>query len=168
MKVFTYYLLLTTFYFLLGLVFFVFYVNGKQDARSDSPVLEIRDTDSGRIYGRWPLEEGEEFAVEFVHSVNQSPVREIFVNEGGEMRLRALRFYSFGAGMPFDFDVSGGRTLELRHDEGAMMITGFSVSFRGLNYIVGTVSDHLLLINGKMVSLRDLCGRNAHITMRIR
>jgi hypothetical protein len=32
---------------------------------------------------------------------------------------------------------------------------------------VGTVSDHLLTIGGETVSLRDLCGRNAHIVVKI-
>jgi hypothetical protein len=32
---------------------------------------------------------------------------------------------------------------------------------------VGTVSDHILYINGQAISLRELCGRNAHITIGV-
>ena len=58
-----------------------------------------------------------------------------------------------------------GQTFEWDGD--AMVISGFTASFKELYYIVGTVSDHLLEINGETVSLRDLCGRNAHITLCI-
>jgi hypothetical protein len=129
-----------------------------------SQILEIRGTASGRVYGQWSLEEGGEFAIEFIHSVNQSPVRETFANERGMIRLLSSRFYSFGAGMQSDLEEG----WELNRDGDAIVITGFRVSFKELNYIVGTVSDHLLFINGETVSLRELCGRNAHITIRIK
>ena len=134
-------------------------------------VLEIKDAGSGKVYGRWPLEENGEFAVEFIHSVNQSPVREFFEAENGMIRLKAVRFYSFGAGMQSDLegDLSMGR------DGDAMILSGYKNSFKELNYIVGTVSDHQLFIYGKTnnetnsetVSLRQLCGKNAHIKIRL-
>jgi hypothetical protein len=126
--------------------------------------LEVRDAVSGRRYGLWPLEEGGEFAVEFIHSVHQSPVRECFRREGGEIRPVSVRFFSFGAGM--ESAVEEGRTLT--RDGDALVLSGGDTSFRELNYIVGTVSDHLLLVNGKTVSLRNLCGKNAHIRIQIR
>jgi hypothetical protein len=126
--------------------------------------LEIRDASSGRVYVRRPIQDGGEFAIEFVHSVNRSPVREIFRVRGTETVLVAVRFFSFGAGMQSDLEE--GQVMS--RDGDALVITGFDRSFEDLNYIVGTVSDHLLLINGETVSLRDLCGRNAHIKIRIR
>ena len=84
--------------------------------------------------------------------------------EGKEIRPHAVRFSSFGAGMLSDL----GEGKKITRDNGALVITGFDLSFRELNYIVGTVSDHLLFINGETVSLRDLCGKNAHITIKIK
>jgi hypothetical protein len=126
-------------------------------------VLEIRDINSGQLYGSWPLER-DEFAIEFVHSVNQSPVREFFTVEGRTIRPEKVRFSSFGAGM--QSDLQEGQTLT--RDGDALIINGFNTSFKELNYIVGTVSDHLLFINDETLSLRDLCGRNAHVRMRIK
>ena len=144
-----------------GAVFITLYCRGNF---SPGPVLEIKDSASGRLYGRWPLEEDGVFAVEFIHSVHQSPVRESFIIDSRMIRPLAVSFSSFGAGMLSDV----GEGMKLNRDGDALVITGFTNSFRELNYIVATVSDHLLIINGDTVSLRDLCGRNAHITMRIR
>jgi hypothetical protein len=103
--------------------------------------------------------------------VNNSPVRETFaVGRDGGISAVEARFYSFGAGMPSDLD--GGLTLS--RDGDALVLSGFTderagrsgPAYGGLNYIVGTVSDHLLYINGETVSLRDLCGRNAHIRIQ--
>ena len=142
-----------------GTVFYVVHIRG--DAGS---VLQIKDADSGKLYGSWPLDESGEFAIEFIHSVNQSPVRDIFTSDGKLIRPVAVRFFTFGAGVLSDLEE--GQTLT--RDGDAMIISGFNTSFRELNYIVGTVSDHLLYINGRTISLRDLCGRNAHITIKIK
>jgi hypothetical protein len=131
-------------------------------------VLEIRDAGAGRVYGRWPLEENGEFAIEFIHSVNQSPVREFFGAENGNIRLKAVRFSSFGAGMQSDLEGD----LSMSRDGEAMVLSGYKTSFKELNYIVGTVSDHLLFISNETgsetVSLRELCGKNAHINIRLK
>jgi hypothetical protein len=107
-----------------------------------------------------------QFSIEFVHSVNKSPVRETFaVNPDGGIVPVEARFYSFGAGMPSDSE--GGARLS--RDGDALVLSGFSDAGTGrreLNYIVGTVSDHLLYVNGETVSLRNLCGRNAHIRIQ--
>jgi hypothetical protein len=147
-----------------GAAFYTIRIKGhRQSGGPEQSLLVIKDQDSGRVYGKWPLEEGDEFAIEFVHSVNKTPVRDFFRNEGGMIAPFATRFYSLGAGMQSVLEE--GQTLS--RDGDALVITGFTVSYKELYYIVGTVSDHLLEINGETVSLRDLCGRNAHITLRI-
>jgi hypothetical protein len=125
------------------------------------PQLIAIDEATGRVYGRWPLPDGV-FAIEFIHSVNNTPVRETFQVREGRIYPVALRFYGFGAGMPSDLEP--GQCLE--RDGDAMVITGFTRSFGELNYIVGTVSDHLLYINDEAVSLRDRCGKNAHLRIK--
>jgi len=141
-----------------------FYTVHTVNSKNKNGILEIRDAVSGKVYGKWTLDQTGEFAIEFIHSVHQSPVREIFKNEGKEIRPQAVRFSSFGAGMLGDLNEG----QKITRDGDAMVISGFNSSFRELNYIVGTVSDHLLFINGETVSLRDLCGKNAHITIKIK
>jgi hypothetical protein len=127
--------------------------------------LVITDTESGAVYGRWPVKDGTEFAIEFIHSVNQSPVREIFQVRGRQIAAAAVVFSSFGAGMQTDLEE--GEEL-IREEDGTMRITGFNRSFKSLAYIVGTVSDHTLYINNERISLRERCGKNAHITVRVK
>ncbi|MCL2185781.1 MAG: hypothetical protein FWB86_08025 [Treponema sp.] len=40
-------------------------------------------------------------------------------------------------------------------------------SYTELNYMTQTDTDHILIINKERISLRDLCGRNTHITLYI-
>ncbi|GAB6393416.1 MAG: DUF1850 domain-containing protein [Treponematales bacterium] len=133
--------------------------------------LVISDGENGKVFGRWALGEGGRFAVEFTHSVNNSPVRETFEARDGEIAAVSVRFSGFGAGM--QSAVEGRETLA--RDGDALVIAGFDKRFRELRYIVGTVSDHLLFVgNGGAaadstsgISLRELCGRNAHIVIRM-
>ena len=145
-----------------GAAFYTIRLRGK-GGEAEQSLLVIKDQDSGKVYGAWPLEEGEEFAIEFIHSVNKTPVRDFFRNEGGMIHPYATRFYSLGAGMQSVLEE--GQTLS--RDGDAMVISGFTASFKELYYIIGTVSDHLLIINNEILSLRDLCGRNAHVTLKI-
>jgi len=149
---------------ILGAVFYFVFSGDRHSIGKSGTVLELRDSGSARIFGARPLDETGEFSIEFIHSVNMSPVRETFIIDGRMIRPLSVRFSSFGAGMQSDLEPG----QKLGRDGDFMVITGFSSSFRELNYIVGTVSDHLLYINGETISLRELCGRNAHVTIRLR
>jgi hypothetical protein len=138
-------------------------------ARKDNTLLRIRDAASGSVYARWPIQDGDTFTIEFVHSVHKTPVRETFAAAGGEIRPIASRFSSSGAGM--DPDATTGRRVT--RDGEFFVITGFTESYGELRYIVGTVYDHVFsMYNRKKktyetISLRDLCGKNAHITITV-
>jgi len=145
-------------------LYFIHYRDQSRIKAKETGILEIRDTETGKVLSVWPLDEHDEFAIEFIHSVNISPVRETYRIENGSIRLKSVRFYSFGAGIQFDLD----ENQELSRDGDAMIISGFSSSYKELNYIVGTVSDHVLFINNEIISLRELAGSNAHITILYR
>ena len=44
---------------------------------SASPSLVLKNKDTGKVYMKIPINDGEEFSVTFVHSVNQSPVTDV-------------------------------------------------------------------------------------------
>lgn len=122
--------------------------------------LVLEDGDSGAVYAAYPVELGERFSVTFIHSVNQSPLTDVYeVREDG-IYLVETRYYSFGAGV--QTEVEEGQTLAYAED-GAMVVSGFEQRLPSLSYIVGTVSDHILEIGGREISLRALCGRNGSV-----
>lgn len=133
--------------------------------RATHKALVLYDTESGKVYGEFSACDGDEFAVEFVHSVNKSPVRDVFVIRNGEIFADRTVYSAFGAGV--QTEIEDGQTLSFDKD-GNMVVSGFNIKFDRVKYIVGTVSDHVLYIENKEISLRNLCGRNAHIAFEIR
>lgn len=126
--------------------------------------LVLKDTKTGEIYGSFRLEE-EGFSVTFVHSVNKSPVTDIYEVRDGEIYMTGTVYYGFGAGVPTELE--GDQTLTYG-ENGEMIISGMDLHIPDLVYVVGTVSDHILAINGEEISLRDLCGKNSSVAFTIR
>lgn len=127
--------------------------------------LYLCDSKTERVIKVFPIDEGTEFSVEFIHSVNNSPVKDVFVVRDGKIYADRTVYSAFGAGV--QTEIEDGQSLE--YDEnGNMVVSGFDIEFPKVKYIVGTVSDHVLEISGESISLRDLCGRNAHVYFELR
>ncbi|NLE26072.1 MAG: DUF1850 domain-containing protein, partial [Clostridiaceae bacterium] len=116
-----------------------------------SPCLILKDGDTGKTLAVYGIKEGNEFSITFVHSVNKSPVTDVYEIRGGVIYVVRTIYYSFGAGV--QTEIEEGQTLEYGED-GSMIISGFDRPMDNLSYIVGTVSDHILEINGNSVKLR--------------
>lgn len=129
-----------------------------------SYTLTLQDGKTGKIYGEYKIKENQEFSVGFIHSVNQSPVTDFFTVKHGKIFVTKTIYFGFGAGV--QTQIEEGQTLSYG-DDGSMIVTGFNKEIPRLSYIVGTVSDHILKINDKEISLRDLCGKNANICFRV-
>ncbi|MBQ7922575.1 MAG: DUF1850 domain-containing protein [Clostridia bacterium] len=126
--------------------------------------LLIRDADTGMIRGIRRCPPGYTFAVEFIHSVNLTPVIDTFHAEDGYIQADSSLFYSYGAGMPTE--LNPGERFSFTED-GGMLISGMSYTYDKLSYIVGTVYDHYLIFpdTGERINLRELCGRNARVEL---
>ena len=125
-------------------------------------VMYVSDTNARYITQKAP--DGMMFSVEFIHSVNQTPLKDTYIIEDNQIRAYSTTYRSFGAGVQTALEE--GQTMTYDED-GNMVITGFDITYDPLRYIVGTVSDHILTINGNEISLRDLCGRNAKVVFEI-
>ena len=125
-----------------------------------TPCIQLRDGDTGQVFAYYPVKEGDEFSVTFIHSVNNSPVTDVYELRDDKIFVIRTIYYSFGAGV--QTEVGEGQTLEYGED-GSMIVSGFEKQLDSLSYIVGTVSDHILEIDNKSISLRELCGRNATV-----
>ena len=126
--------------------------------------LVISDRDSGRIYARYDIDEGEEFSVSFIHSVNLTEVTDCYYADGKTIVCDRCIYSSFGAGMPTEWEDDW--TVSYEGDK--ITISGLDIRQKRVTYIVGTVYDHILHINGVDVILNELCGKNAEITLEIK
>jgi hypothetical protein len=107
------------------------------------------------------MEPGDVFSVEFIHSVNRSPVRDFYeIRPDGDIYVIQTNYYGFGAGV--QTELNPGERLEYG-DDGSMQVKNINIRIPALIYIVGTVSDHTLFISGTQVSLRELCGKNSKV-----
>ncbi len=130
-----------------------------------TPALTLSDQESGRVLAHYPLEDGGSFSVTFRHSVNKSDVTEIYQRRGREIWLTGCVYYGFGAGVAEVLEPSW--TLETG-ENGEMILSNIEMRMDDLSYIVGTVYDHVLELNGERIVLNERFGRNTHIRFSIR
>ena len=126
--------------------------------------LVLYNSDTGTRYITEKAEEGLMFSVEFIHSVNQTPVKDTYIIENGEIYAYSTTYRSFGAGVQTALEGNQRMTYD---EDGNMVITGFDITYDPLRYIVGTVSDHILTLNGDEISLRNMWGRNAKVVFEV-
>lgn len=127
--------------------------------------LVIYDAETGRVYKTFPVKDGSRFSLEFVHSVNKTPVRDELEIRGRTLYPVATTYSSLGAGVQTEL----GPGEQLAYNEaGDMVITGFSQKLDQLNLIVGTVSDHVFTMDGTSLSLRELCGKNTPVILKVK
>ena len=81
--------------------------------------LTLRNRDTGELYGRYPMKEGERFSVEFKHSINLSPVIDVYQIEDGNIYVEETIYYHFGAGV--QTELNEGETLSYGED-GSMIV----------------------------------------------
>lgn len=121
--------------------------------------LTLRNAQTGELYARYAMSEDQWFSVQFIHSVNKSPLTDCYQIKDKAIYVEKTVYYGFGAGV--QTEIEPGQQLTFGED-GSMIVSGFEKKMDDLLYIVGTVSDHILVVNeGEPISLRDLCGRNS-------
>ena len=129
--------------------------------------LTLRNRDTHELYARYRMGEGDRFSVTFIHSVNKYPLTDIYEIHDGSIYVEETVYCSFGAGV--QTELNPGEILDKVYVDRddykgmAMVIRNIHQNLDNVGYIVGTVSDHVLEVNGREVSLRDLCGKNAPV-----
>lgn len=127
---------------------------------SGEQCLVLSNADSGQVYASYAMEDGDTFSVEFIHSVNKSPVRDVYEIRNGEIWNTQCIYYGFGAGVE---EILGeGETLTYG-DNGEMIISDINTKTDSMVIVVGTISDHTLSLGGESISLRELCGRSSKV-----
>ena len=121
--------------------------------------------ETNEVIKTFDVEEGTEFSVEFIHSVNKSPIKEIYVIKDDTIYADKTVYATFGAGV--QTEIEEGQTLSY-DDDGNMIVSGFDMEFPKLMFVVGSVYDHILEISGESISLTDLCGKGAKVYFEVR
>ena len=123
--------------------------------------LVLRNGDTDEEFARFRVNEGDEFSVTFIHSVNQYPLTDVYQIKDGKIFVIRTIYNNFGAGV--QTEIEEGQTLTI-NENGEMVVSGFDMEMPYLSYIVGTVSDHTLTIHNEEISLREICGRNSKVS----
>ena len=107
-----------------------------------SITLTVQNTENGDILLQEALQEGDSFSISFIHSVNQSPVWEIFQVQDNQIYLIALEFYAFGAGIPTEAET--GQSLSTL-DSGRMRLEGINKALTPRYFVPRATEMSLLL-----------------------
>ena len=114
----------------------------------------------------YPLKTGDYFSIEFIHSVNQSPVIEYYkFDDNNNIYVYKTIYYNFGAGVPTE--LNGNEELSYG-DDGSIIIDHIDKKIDNLTYYLSAIYDHRLKINdGEAISLWEVCGKNMIINIKI-
>jgi hypothetical protein len=108
------------------------------------------------------MDEGEEFILSFVHSVNRRPVYDTLRIVGDHLVVVQSRYDSFGAGMPETSDGEG----QLAWDADGWLIWTVNRSIPGLDLFVGRNARHSITIRGVERALADLVEPGSSVSIR--
>ena len=142
----------------IGLISLYFYFNPSQQ------ILILKDQDTRTIYGQWVMEDEDLFSLSFIHSVNKSLVKDELMVKDGILHAHKTIYSGFGAGVQTELNEGEILTYDEDHQ---MVISNMKTTYKDLNLIVGTVSDHILGIHNKEISLTKLCGKNTAVTFAV-
>lgn len=112
--------------------------------------LYVTDMRTKDYLKAWRLEDGDTFTVKYTHSVQLTPVWEIYEIRDGGIFLTETIFQSFGAGLPstspYDFEIT---------DQG-FRLYNIDMKITDLIYRVGAVrANHSLIIDGNEYPFLD-------------
>lgn len=126
----------------------------------DRPGLEVRvaDLGSGRVLWSRAVRPGERIELHYVHSVERTPVVEVFQPGPDGLKFIEMRFYSQGAGLPTQGYTREGDHFVLRGDRmvGALPIR------------VSAVAGHSLQVGEDRVDLVRLAGDGTGVSLASR
>ena len=130
--------------------------------RTGPVCLVLRDADTGQRIAAFRLPDDGTFSVRFIHSVNKSSVEEFYEARDTELFVTGCVYESLGAGV--ETQAQKEERMQIG-EEGDLLYTGIERKVDPLIYIVGTKSDHELIIGSSRISLTALCGKNASVLL---
>ena len=114
----------------------------------------------------YEFDDKKEFSIQFIHSVNNSPVIDYYtIDDNNNIIITQTTYYGFGAGV--QTELNNNEKIKYGNN-GEMTVTNINKIISPLVYIVGTVSHHTMNINNNSIILDEKYGRNTHIRFEIK
>lgn len=120
---------------------------------------------TGKVLFYTDISNGDVFSVKYIHSVNKSPIEDVFeIEQNDGIKLIKTVFHSFGAGVPCELEP--GQILISKEDR--MEITNINKHIDRYLLKVGTVANHTLCIQGREFLLDHLAAPKQTIRLEVR
>jgi hypothetical protein len=121
---------------------------------ADRTLLVTESASDERVF-ELPVEQGEEITIAYTHSVQQTPVEDVYAVDGPTLRADRSVFHSFGAGLP---------TENVERTEEGYVIEG-TETYDELHVSPGEIAGHELVVSGERY---DLAGAaNGSVTLSL-
>jgi len=120
---------------------------------------------NGNLLFAWTINEGERFEVEFIHSMNLSPIVDVFQWTDDGLMLQESRFQTLGGGTPTPADFPGS---ELIHTDSGFILTGIDLPFGAFSILTQDVPNHRVTFDGREIFLLELVGPGESVTIDVR
>lgn len=120
---------------------------------------------SKRLLFALPINRSESFEVTFTHSLNLSPVTDVFEWTGNEMILQKSIFKTFGAGIPIPSDGIGA---ELVHIDGHYELLGIDKPMQSFSVMTQIIPDHHIAFKDFDMRLLDHSGPGKSVVIEVK
>ncbi|MXV60912.1 DUF1850 domain-containing protein [Natronorubrum sp. JWXQ-INN-674] len=111
--------------------------------------LVVADGETGERLLEIPVDDGDEVTLSYIHSVEKTPVQDVYVVDGTTIRMDRMVFHSHGAGLPSDEPIE-------RTDEGFVVYS--NDTYDELGVVPAPIAGHELVVGDDrydLVSLSD-------------
>lgn len=144
----------------LALVVIVLVITTVAVATSAGSVLVVEDASSGERLLTTPVSEGTPVVLSYMHSVEKTPIRDIYAVHNGSLVMTKMKFQSYGWGLPARANVTR---------ENGWFTFDPNGSYKEIYVKPGRVADHQLRIGNQtydLVALSNAQGVRLYITNR--
>ena len=113
-------------------------------ATADS-TLVVADAESDERLFEIPVDQGQEVTIAYTHSVERTPIEDVYVVDGSSLRADRSVFHSFGAGLP---------TTDVERTEEGYVVRG-SETHDELLVAPGEIAGHELIVGDERYALAE-------------
>lgn len=137
---------------ILSLVFFLYPIK----------TLQIIDSQTNKYLKSWRIKNGDNFTIEYIHSVEKSPVLENYIVDGKDIILLDTYFQSFGAGLPATTPYSFEKTEE------GFRVYDINEKIDNLIYRVGAAErNHKLILKNREYKFLDFSEHKMGVKLEV-